>query len=423
VPSATALALFQGASTLTTGIAYDQTTNGYNSTGTGATRPFLTASENWHGIQPFVFDGAPSATTRELALPAGLTSASQSLSVFAVVRPLSSFQGSSYVQLGATGANILNFWQLNGFSNGPGGYDGTSFLTNPSFANQVRAQPAVIGITSSAAAITYYVDSIVATGAAPASHATAGGLIGAWSGSNGANLSADYFALVIYGSTLNTTQSAAVIAALQAAFPGTARAATRNQVYDGDSIMFGAGLIGTGALNNLQRQTEALLNHPVNSWNVALSGATLATEASGYAAKIAPLYDATKTSNIMFQQGGTNDLIAGTSATTLETTIQSNATAAHSTGYKFVCATILPRTGFTGAEQTQWTAYNTWLRANEASFCDGFADFQNDPTMGPFSAASNTSLYGDGVHPTTLGYSYLARLIRQRAPERLASVV
>jgi len=31
--------------------------------------------------------------------------------------------------------------------------------------------------------------------------------------------------------------------------------------------------------------------------------------------------------------------------------------------------------------------------------------------MGPFAAASNTSLYGDGTHPTTLGYSILAPIL------------
>jgi lysophospholipase L1-like esterase len=107
---------------------------------------------------------------------------------------------------------------------------------------------------------------------------------------------------------------------------------------------------------------------------------------------------------------GTND-IANTSGLTASqlygylTTFCSNA---HAVGWKVVVATVLPSSGYTTAQQSVWNTYNGLVRTNWSSIADGLADIQSSDVMGPFSATSNTSLYPDGVHPSDLGYTYLA---------------
>ena len=81
---------------------------------------------------------------------------------------------------------------------------------------------------------------------------------------------------------------------------------------------------------------------------------------------------------------------------------------AHALGsnVRVVCGTLLPGS-YTGPQQTQIDAFNALLRSNTAG-CDAISDFQANPVMGPTAAASNTLLYPDGLHPSTLGNAILA---------------
>jgi lysophospholipase L1-like esterase len=214
----------------------------------------------------------------------------------------------------------------------------------------------------------------------------------------------DLFCFVLYGSavssgTVSTIQSA-MVSAFNAGVNGTA-----NVVFDGDSINLGA--YQTTALQGTARQAMALLNLPCNVWNFAYGGALLVNETT-LTGRYNGLYDATKVANIAYNNGGTNDITAGTSAANLQTYITNWCAAARAANFKAIIDTTTPNNAWTGAEQTVWNTFNTWKRANWASIADGFADRQGDPTMGPFSAAANTTLYPDGLHPSTAGAAILA---------------
>ena len=78
-------------------------------------------------------------------------------------------------------------------------------------------------------------------------------------------------------------------------------------------------------------------------------------------------------------------------------------------GYKVVLGTILPQSGTPNASafNTARAIINASIRS-DSSFWDALSDFANNATMGPDSAAANTTYYSDGEHPTDVGYSILA---------------
>jgi lysophospholipase L1-like esterase len=80
-------------------------------------------------------------------------------------------------------------------------------------------------------------------------------------------------------------------------------------------------------------------------------------------------------------------------------------------GYnRVVGITWTPRTtpAFNAARAQVNTAIRTWV----GTAIDRLADFALDATMGPDAAASDTSLYSDGIHPTALGHSLLEPVYR-----------
>ena len=73
-----------------------------------------------------------------------------------------------------------------------------------------------------------------------------------------------------------------------------------------------------------------------------------------------------------------------------------------------VVATILPRTGgsWDAAAEARRVEYNNAVRGN-AAMADAVLDLTANPTMGNGNE-SDTTLYPDGLHPSSLGYAYLA---------------
>jgi hypothetical protein len=169
-------------------------------------------------------------------------------------------------------------------------------------------------------------------------------------------------------------------------------------VNDGDSITVGFGtLMGyPGRFTNLSG---------VATDNQAVAGETMATMNTNYSTVIAPIYNALSY-NTLLMSAGTNDI--GTASTgpgvtdaQLEVTVQSYASKARATGYKIWLTTIMPRNDTTVAwdatKEGYRVAYNTWLKANWASFADGLIDW----TLIPETADPNSATYyQDKLHPT-----------------------
>ncbi len=103
-------------------------------------------------------------------------------------------------------------------------------------------------------------------------------------------------------------------------------------------------------------------------------------------------------------------MTASQTATAAYSALSAYVATAHGTGWRIGCHTLLPsgQLGVLGSTAA-WTAYNAAVLANTAG-CDWIVDEQSDPTIGPISAASNTTYYTDSTHLTDAGQDIEAQL-------------
>lgn len=163
-------------------------------------------------------------------------------------------------------------------------------------------------------------------------------------------------------------------------------------VMDGDSITAGQGVSVAYA------KYFMTLTGVCAATSVAVSGQRLAAMDTNYAANVAPLFNTTRSSVAIM--GGTNDIgFDGATDLTLRTYIQSYAAKARATGFKIYPITILSRNdaSWNGTKEGYRAAFNSWLKANFASFADGVIDLDSVPES---QDPSNLTYYQDGLHPT-----------------------
>jgi hypothetical protein len=136
----------------------------------------------------------------------------------------------------------------------------------------------------------------------------------------------------------------------------------------------------------------------------------------GQGASIDAEYSTLKPSFLSLLQGNDNyndyaDF--GGSQSTFLTQLAAWLDARRTRGFKVILCTPLPRTGtFAGTNYNikraqERAAMLTWV----GTHCDYLCDMGADPVMGPDAAASDTTLYSDGTHPTNLGGANLAAIL------------
>jgi hypothetical protein len=164
--------------------------------------------------------------------------------------------------------------------------------------------------------------------------------------------------------------------------------------FEGDSI--------SGGYSYSWPYQAGPLGKPMLGHVSAVSGSTIASMVSR-ASTTDSYYTSGSTLVVLI---GANDLVSLGSATWL-TNLRAYLVARKATGWRIVLCTPTPAT--TSGFNTQRALALATLRGwNGDGTVDYVIDFAADPTMGPDAAASNTSLYGDGLHPTTFGQSLLA---------------
>lgn len=174
-------------------------------------------------------------------------------------------------------------------------------------------------------------------------------------------------------------------------------------VVDGDSIPAGIGT-NTGYPGLFTHNTGV----PVI--NMAASGKLLSAMYTDYATQVAPRFSSTY--NTLLITGVSNDIAAGSSAASIETTIQNYCAAARATGYLVYVVTCISRNDgplWASTYETVRQTYNTWVRANWASFSDGIIDFDSITQL---SNPNDTTYFQDLVHPTNLGASLMASYLQ-----------
>lgn len=172
-----------------------------------------------------------------------------------------------------------------------------------------------------------------------------------------------------------------------------------NLAFEGDSITAGFSVTSLRSFANMYGATA----------NLAVTSSRIEGAAPSLANRVATLdalIDPTRRNVLVVMTG--NDLFFGDSVSTMLGKMSSYLDARYAAGWQYIIIwTILPRTaaaapGFNALRNTANTTIRTWV----GTHCDVVVDFDLT-TMGPDAAASDTSLYGDGVHPTLAGQRLL----------------
>ena len=219
----------------------------------------------------------------------------------------------------------------------------------------------------------------------------------------------DLVALEVVAATSQLTS--ANLTALRASFSLLGNVAPQTSdvwIADGDSITNG---FQATALQGYPSRAIALMQRPVNLYNLGWSGIALGSKITAfnttYTSGLIAACNAARNCVISVDLG-TNDITDATVAATLYAQYQSYFAMIKAVcpNAKLLAVTLTPRTD-DATEDATIVAYNSFIQAGWASFASDLIDFASDPTMGAALAWENTALYADSLHPTDLGYSIL----------------
>jgi lysophospholipase L1-like esterase len=384
-------------------IWYDQTGNGHNATqATSSLRPLIDSSGVAGG--PILSAGKRAIILNgdTLAIPETVSLQRRAATIYCVTEQLfSAGTQSALFQLGS-GSNQTSVFMVANTTGGrliqlnSGG--------NSTFRTQQR--PLIYESRYRTTAATTSQGSEVASFGAPADVAMAGGFVGNTALAGGYQGKFYATAFIAYASDLPDIDRTAVRSSLN-----TNHAITENPtdrvIYVGDSITV---VSSTASPNHYgyPKMADAINGHSYHSYNVAGGGQRIEIQLSQYANQVGNILSAYSDNRVVVIAYGTNDISQGRTAAQIRADVESYCASIRGSGSKVVVGTILPATGHTSPMQTERDTYNAGIRADWATFADGLMDFAADPTMGPQAAASNTSLYPDGLHPSRLGHTYLA---------------
>ena len=387
---------------------YDQSGNGNNcAQATGANQPVVNPQNDVNGVSSIVFDSVVNSgsTTTVFCTFTYTGTSSRTLSMFMTGQLADAWVNSGIIRLGIDGNDVQP--QLRNT-----GSPGITHLSVAQFSGEGSLMPLtsptvlgfVFGNTVASIYENNWSNSITGTGI-PSNTLSTGQL--SFANSPGFNGRYDLTSFVLYGSIL----SAGSIATLQQSM--TKQFNIYPQVNDfiladGDSVAY-----GFGSTNLLGYHRQAIMtgtiSRPVIEDLTAKYGDTLASMNTNFTGKVAASWLSTFTNYVVTVKAGNNDISANSdTGAQAYARLVTYVASAHALGsnVRVVCGTLLPGS-YTGPQQTQIDAFNALLRSNTAG-CDAISDFQANPVMGPTAAASNTLLYPDGLHPSTLGNAILA---------------
>jgi hypothetical protein len=143
----------------------------------------------------------------------------------------------------------------------------------------------------------------------------------------------------------------------------------------------------------------------------AVSGSTI-SDANGRAAYVDSIIPANKAGRkfILSVLLGANDG-PGADPTTWAASMATYLDARRAAGWIVLLCTVLPKTA-SGMDTWRATVNGIFRSWTAGQHWDHLVDFAADPVMGPDAAASDTTLYADGTHPTSAGQSNLEAIIR-----------
>ena len=422
-PDYAAINTWAGSDIPTVTTLHDQSGNGRHLTqATIANQPLFDTSRKFGNLVPICFDGygrtANAANPqRERSLSVGSLTGldAVAMSSFMAMAPQASYARTGHWfgsdQAGTTGRHEqLHGVGVNAMTNR---ISNVNKNVNPTTLGPfVRMTPNAFGAAVDGAGVlrqwangTTGTTGAVATASSPVERLTLGKTLIGGSDYYGAYR---LFGCAFYAGGVSETNGNAIIASMNTAFGhgnGFGTPPEYNVILIGDSIMEGTG---SRALKNMPNQMDVLLTKPRRIYNMGVHGERMSTAYSQRDGRYTPVF-ASGVPNVAFLQYGTNDIGAGTTGANLyANTTTPFVSALQGMGYKVVICTILPRVDgpWSAAMETERVNYNNAVRGNAAA-ADAVLDLTANPTMGNGNAG-NTTLYPDGLHPSSLGYAYLA---------------
>lgn len=231
----------------------------------------------------------------------------------------------------------------------------------------------------------------------PATAVTIGALT-----SGGFGFDDPFFDVVICNAAHTVTESKAVAAHILSMY-----GIQSTLVCDGDSIMTGEGSqpltkyeTGLGARIANSLRDYAVANYGVSGQTVSDMNSNRAVTAES---NRLPLAD----QNLCLAFGGTNDIEAGESASTVYARLKTYADAMRDAGFRVIVGTILDRAwGSDGAaKDAVRTELNSRIRASGCDDFDAVADFAN---IAELSDSTDSTYYmNDGIHPNAAGVALM----------------
>jgi lysophospholipase L1-like esterase len=387
----------------------DSSGNGYNATqAVAANQPqYVIAAQTIAGLAPGVWFGAGTGNATQtggnsqtfLTIPAALATNQQNVTIFVIGEGgFSNGQAGPMVGLGASsGIGPANLQNTLGYHQG-GAFHGVSVA-------DLGTGPFAYCLQSSATALTLTRSFSSASAAALTSAALAGGALG--SGYAAAASGGSLFGyqgmlqeVFIYPRVLTSGELAQLFAYAATQY-GTATAKRPiNLVWYGNSVFLEWGASTDGGM------TADVAKRPATSYSLA-SGANTSSLGSGFAQQLSgiaytkSLYDASATANIVCLYDGDTDMTNGLTAQQIYNNQQQIAQALQAVGFKVVSSSLTNH-NYSGAQLTEFNAYNALLRATPIG--DAFADIGADPAFATYTPA----YMSDTSHPNNAGHAIMA---------------
>ncbi len=402
-PDYTAINTWAGSDIPTVTTLHDQSGNGRHLTqGTVANQPGYDTGQRFGNACPMLFDGysraasAPNPNRERFLENSGLSLQRQNVTAMLAAQSQVSFNTSGQFSFeDASGATVVG---MAAPSVGAVNSIGSNINGQP---RGVDASPDTTGFALSASNRLYFSQGQALNQSASNAATTFTRFRLGRSAAGTAGMMA-FFGLALYDTALSQAAGGTVRNSLNTAI-GRPTAFDYHALFIGDSITE-----GTGSRNLLNTARSMRLNAKALMTNAGIHGQVLADDYNNRVNRFGSQFRA-GIPNVAFISGGTNDLAGGTAGATLYANTTSPLVSyLKSLGFKVAVATILPRTGgsWDTAAEARRVEYNNAVRGNAAT-ADAVIDLTANPTMGNGNEG-NTTLYPDGLHPSSLGYAYLA---------------
>lgn len=179
-------------------------------------------------------------------------------------------------------------------------------------------------------------------------------------------------------------------------------------IFEGDSLTAPNANLAIGTAGGYAIRLVASAGAGIQSSNLAVGGSRVATM-SARSAAVDALYDATRPWQVLFVWIGINDFADGRTEAAVYADIVAYCQARRAVGFKVVAFTLQP-TNQVPATEAKRQALQADMQANWPTFADALVDLTAEATIGPLAAASDLTLFYDGLHMTGAGQGYVLPL-------------